>query len=468
MANVLIIDDDEHVCRMLTELVTRMGHHAASRHHAAEGLLELRSNPYDVVLLDVNLPDGDGLEMLPEIRRTPDAPEVIIMTGFGDARGAELAIRNGAWDYIQKTDSSENALLTIKRVIQYREKAALNRRHPVALKLEGVVGESVRFRESLDLLARAAGSDLNVLITGETGTGKDLFARAIHLNSAAAERNFVVVDCACLPDTLMESILFGYVKGAFTGAEQDCDGLITEAHRGTLFLDEIGELAPVNQKSLLRVLQERKYRPVGGRQVRSSDFRLVAATNMDLNQLVAAGEFRKDLLYRIRGLTIELPKLARRPEDIRPLTVHHVHRLCERRGIEMKSCSSDFFEALEAYSWPGNVRELVTVLDVAVATAVSEPLLFARHLPEPIRILAAQSALPEARRSAGTGRVLPGTTMSLKQIRKQAALKAEQEYLRELSATVGGDVPKACRIAGLSRSRYYELLKLHGISLPGN
>ncbi len=470
MAKVLIIDDDRGMCRMLSAMVNQMGHHAVCEFFAAAGLREVMANPYDVVLLDVNLPDGNGLDMLPEIRRTPGAPEVVIMTGFGEMQGAELAIKNGAWDYLQKMDSTENALLCIKRVLQYREKASHAKQLPVALKREGLVGESERFRESLDLLAKAAGSDVNVLITGETGTGKDLFARAIHLNSAVAENNFVVVDCACLPDTLIESILFGHAKGAFTGAEQDCNGLIAEAHQGTLFLDEIGELAPSSQKSLLRVLQERKYRPVGARLERGSDFRLVAATNLNLDQRVKAGGFRKDLLYRIRGLMIELPRLDERREDIRPLTVHHVHRLCDRRRIEMKSCSSDFFEALASYTWPGNVRELVNVLDVSISTAISEPVLFSRHLPEHIRILAAQSALPGetgAHGSADADRDSTANPFSLKQIRKRAALKAENDYLKELVANVGNDVRKACKLSGLSRSRFYELLKLHGVSFPG-
>ncbi len=458
MARILIIDDDQAVCRLLAAMVERLGHAAVWACTAADGMQKVRTGAFDVVLLDVNLPDGNGIDMLPGIRRASSQPEVIIMTGYGGKQGAEMAIKNGAWDYLEKSEAPEATLLALKRVIQYREQVTGRQKDPVVLKLDGIVGADEGFRDCLNLLAKAAGGNMNVLITGDTGTGKELFARAIHQNSARARSNFVVVDCACLPETLVESILFGHVKGAFTGAGHDHNGLIAEAHQGTLFLDEIGEMPLSIQKSFLRVLEEHSYRPIGGQRERRSDFRLVAATNVDLEQLTAAGAFRKDLLYRIRALAVHLPRLAVRRADIRPLTVHHVHRFCERRRIEMKSCSTDFMEVLETHDWPGNVRELVNTLDVAVSTAVSEPVLFARHLPEHLRIRAVQSGLGQGQPSAGMGK-----TMTLKEIRKEAALKAEKQYLQELAARVGGDVREACRISGLSRSRYYELLKEHGL-----
>lgn len=263
MGNVLVIDDDKNVCTAISNAVERMGHKTVHALTLKEGLEKACSDSFDVVFLDVQMPDGNGLDILPPIRGTPSSPEVIIITGFADPDGAELAIKNGAWDYIEKPCSVQEMTLPFIRALEYREekKAA---KVPVALKREGIVGSSPKLGACLDLLPQMSNSVANVLITGETGTGKELFARAIHENSPRAGKNFVVVDCAALPDTLVESVLFGHQKGAFTGADKAQDGLVKQADRGTLFLDEVGELPLSIQKSFLRVLQERRFRPVGG------------------------------------------------------------------------------------------------------------------------------------------------------------------------------------------------------------
>jgi len=248
MSRILIIDDDKSISKMLSNLVGQMGHEATSRHTLATGLDEMVVGAYDVVLLDVQLPDGSGLDILPQIRKSPSNPEVIIMTGYGSVDGAEIAIKNGAWDYIQKTDSPQKIILPLKRVIQYRNEVQKARPAAVALKLEGIIGNSSPMRACFNLLAQAASGMANVLLSGETGTGKELFARAIHENSERCRRNFVVVDCAALPETLVESLLFGHKKGAYTGADASRDGLMTQADGGTLFLDEVGELPAQLQK----------------------------------------------------------------------------------------------------------------------------------------------------------------------------------------------------------------------------
>ena len=308
MANILIIDDDNLIRDSFSEVVRRMGHEPHVASSMSEGLKAIKTGRFDLVFSDVRMPDGSGLDLLPEIRQIDFPPEVIIMTGYGDPDGAELAIKNGAWDYIGKPVSIQEIMLPVERALQYREKSRVTVL-PVSLKRDGIIGNGHKLRSCLDRLAQAAHSDASVLISGETGTGKELFAWAIHENSPRADKNFVVVDCAALPETLVESTLFGHVRGAFTGADKARDGLIKQADGGTLFMDEIGELSAGIQKTFLRVLQEKRYRPVGGSQEIKSDFRLVAATNRDLDGMSANGGFREDLLFRVRTLVIDLPPL---------------------------------------------------------------------------------------------------------------------------------------------------------------
>jgi len=469
MAQILIIDDDPGMCEMLLDLVARMGHDAVCRNTLDGGLNEALSKPYDVVLLDVRLPDGSGLDIIPKIRATRSAPDIIIITGFGDGDGAETAIKYGAWDYIQKTDSSQKIILPLQRVLQYRDQLKKDQKSPVALNLDGIIGNSPRMKACFDLLAQAASSDMNILLTGETGTGKELFAQAIHKNSKRCEQNFVVVDCTALPETLVESLLFGHKKGSFTSADSDQEGLVLQAHQGTLFLDEVGELPYSIQKVFLRVLQEHRFRPVGRRKEARSNFRLIAATNRNIDQWVQAGRFRRDLLYRLRALTINMPPLRERLEDIGQITMYHVAKLCERHQLESKGFSPEFIETLLAYQWPGNVRELIKTLEVAVTAAGSGQILFPKHLPEYIRIYATQTAVrrdlpPEHLPEKATEP--SGQLPSLKEFRKTAAVQAERQYLQELVIRTRNDVKEALRISKLSRSRFYELIKQYNITIP--
>ncbi|MEJ2081505.1 MAG: sigma-54 dependent transcriptional regulator, partial [Acidobacteriota bacterium] len=389
-ASVLVIDDDQSIRRLLSGIVERMGYHAVGAGSAREGVAATLMRAFDVVFLDVRLPDQSGLEILPEIRSTASAPEVIIITGAGDPAGAEMAIKGGAWDYVEKQSPIERQVLSLVRALQYRmERRSSSSR--VAPRRDGIIGSSSALSACLDQAADAALTDANVLITGETGTGKELFARAIHQNSRRHSRNFVVVDCAALPESLVESSLFGYEKGAFTGADRTQDGLIKQADKGTLFLDEVGELPPSMQKAFLRVLQERRYRRIGGKTETESDFRLIAATNRDLETMVHSGGFRDDLLFRLQTVAIELPPLRVRAKDVEELVVHHVTRLCNKYEMQMPGFSPEFLEAIEAYDWPGNVRELVNALERALAMAQHDPVLFEKHLPTYIRVKVARN-----------------------------------------------------------------------------
>ena len=466
MALILIIDDDPIVCETISHIVKHLGHEARIAHSLQEGVEEASSGVVDVVLLDVRLPDGNGLEAVPRIRKAPSRPEIIILTGYGDADGAELAIKNGAWDYLEKPSSRQQISLTLTRALQYRQqKEAI--KPAEAIKREGIVGNSHEIRDCLDLVAQAAKGDANILITGETGTGKELFALAIHNNSRRARNSFVVVDCAALPKNLVESVLFGHEKGAFTSADKAQEGLIKQANGGTLFLDEVGELSPSVQKSFLRVLQERRFRPVGGKEEIKSDFRLIAASNRDLDDLVRRGQFREDLLFRLRTFTIELPPLRERLEDIKELVRHYIAQLAEEHRTEAKDLSPEFMDLLARYPWPGNVRELVHALERAFVTALHEPVLYPKHLPTHIRTQLARTSIrkkaaPAPAQSRG-GDPSP-TLLSLQKVRDAALADVERQYLKDLIEHTGGDIQQACHTSGLSRSRLYSLLKKYGLS----
>jgi two-component system NtrC family response regulator len=461
MPTVLIIDDDKPICDWIANVITRLGHQAVSTHLLREGLRKVQSVSFDVVFLDVQMPDGSGLESIQKIKAARSSPEVIVITGLGHPDEAELAIRSGAWDYLEKPASFEAIKLPLLRALEYRSERTPGNM-AAALKRNGIIGDSEKITACLELVAQASDRDANVLITGETGTGKELFAKVIHANSRRAQRSFVVVDCTALPETLVESVLFGHARGAFTGAETSEEGLIKQADGGTLFLDEIGELPLSIQKKFLRVVQEHRFRPVGGRREVESDFRLVAATNRNLETMAREGRFREDLLFRLRTIVIDAPALREIPEDIKKLTIFYMNDLCKRFGIIAKQASPEFWEIVAAYPWPGNVRELIQALEKALISAKEEPMLFPKHLPTYIRIHVARSSFPEKPAGSEKPRIrasVPDVPPQMKEIRREAVAEAERRYLRELLSYCDDDKTKACRISGLSRSRFYSLLR---------
>jgi two-component system NtrC family response regulator len=464
-ANILIIDDDEGMAYTLGRMVQEEGHRSCAVHNLREGLALATSGEYAVVFLDVRLPDGSGIDIIPQIQATPAAPEIIIITAYGDRGGAQTALKNGVWDYIEKPARLNALKLSLKRALQYRtQKRSLET--PLTIQRTGIIGSSSKLLMCITLMGHAARSDASVLIGGETGTGKELFARAIHANSQRAGGPFVVVDCAALPENLIESILFGHVRGAFTGAERDTVGLIKKADNGTLFMDEVGELPLALQKTFLRVLQERKFRPVGAREEVPSNFRLVSATNRDLQEDVKSGRFRQDLLFRLRTFVIEIPALRERKNDIKEIAHFHVERLSQRAGIKKREISQEFLEALELHDWPGNVRELISTLESALALEPFFPTLLPKHLPEYIRTQAIIRRPPTKptvdgfARGGGSPILLP----AWKQYRQNAVENAEQAYINKLVQVCQGDMEKACQLSKLKRARLYQLMKKYGIA----
>lgn len=481
MANVLIVDDDRYVREALVLQLTRMKHTSVVAETLGEGLSLAPVAPIDVVLLDVHLPDGDGLEAIPLFRNAPSQPEVIIVTGEANAKSAELAINSGAWDYLQKPLSKHEIELQLTRALEYRISKIESQEHSlITLKRPEIIGDSPELSASLDLAAQCAAGDANVLITGETGTGKESFAKVIHSNSPVADNEFIVVDCAALPEQLVESTLFGHTKGAFTGADADRVGLVQQAHGGTLFLDEVGELPMTLQKKFLRVLQERRFKPVGSTREIKSKFRLISATNRNLDEMVAQGRFREDLLYRLRTFHIDLPPLRSCRSDIKKITLHYIDRLCEHQNIENKGFTPEFIECLESYPWPGNIRELINTLEKAIIADRDAPKLFPVHLPRRIRLKSIQYSLDhkqdqklhsefelEAKKNGKV--IIPYSLIKsfppLKQLREQIIEQVESTYLKNVMPKADYDLEKVSKISGLSKPRLYALLKKYNISL---
>lgn len=462
MARILILDDDKKICQFLSEMIRSLGHEAATANSLEQGLHMVRAKGCDLVLLDLEFPEGNGLQVLPDILDAPCKPEVIIITGAGGIGGAETAFKWGAWDYVQKPFVLHEVTLPITRALEYRKERE-NAKSPLVLNRTGIIGSSTALGSCLAIVGRASATHASVLITGETGTGKELFARAIHANSKRASAGFITVDCGALPEALAENILFGHERGAFTGADRRSSGLVVQAEGGTLFLDEIGELPLTIQKTLLRCLQERRFLPLGAREEVSVDFRLVAATNRDLADLVRQKRFREDLLYRIRAIEIRLPPLRDRGQDLQEIILRKIHELCQQQGNATRGISPEFLEILSEQKWPGNVRELVNVLEYALASAGEDPILHPKHLPHEYRTAKLVDtphprSQPDPRHEEDNLEDMQFP--SLPEYREQT----ENDYLRMLLKKAGGDRKKACRLSGVSQSRLYGLLKKHNLS----
>lgn len=465
MTGILIIDDDETFSYVLRRACARYGCEVTAVSTLAEAQRLAGQSRFDVVFLDISLPDGNGLFLLPALLEGEAHPEVIVVSGCDEHELVERALHAGAWDFIQKGDSLDIILEALEQALLYHRNHGAAQRPSdkvCGFSREGIIGESPALLRCISLLADCADSDVSVLLSGETGTGKEVFAHAVHRNSRRCNGPFVVVDCASLPEDIAESILFGHIRGAFTGAVTRETGLVADADGGTLFLDEIGELPLALQKVFLRVLQEKKVRPLGSRSECSCDFRLIAATNRNLETMVAEGSFRQDLFYRIQSVHVALPPLRERPEDIIPLAEHFRDEFSRRYTLPDKSFSAGAAAALKTYSWPGNVREMCAVMERAVLSSGGERIIFPQYLSTCIRIHAASSRMKET-----ASRKMPSEEFSLPtyaEFREELRQKEEKRYLAAVLERSGGDMEKACMMSALSRSRLYALLKEHNLT----
>jgi two-component system response regulator PilR (NtrC family) len=367
MINILVVDDEQSMRDFLKILLHKEGYGVEMANNADNALKKLQSNSFDLVISDIRMPGLSGLELLGQIKEEFDDLPVIMITAFASPDDAVTAMKNGAFDYISKPFNVDE----IKSVIQAAtsQKEETQSRQQLAQSFPKIIGNSKEMLKIFDLVSRIAPTPANVLIYGESGTGKELVARAIHDHSAAKTNNFVPINCSAIPEELMESELFGHVKGSFTGAIGDKSGLFLEADNGTAFLDEIGELTPIIQTKLLRVLQEREIKPVGSTTIKPLNVRIIAATNRVLEEEIAANRFREDLFYRLAVVPIRVPPLRERKSDVPLLVDYFLKKYSRQLGKEVQKISSYALQVLMNYNFPGNVRELENIIERGVALA---------------------------------------------------------------------------------------------------
>jgi two-component system response regulator AtoC len=451
---VLVVDDDEGFRKSLNLILGDAGYNVTLARDGVEGLKKARETSPDFVLVDVRMPGMNGLEFMGRYLEAGGRAPVIVMTAYGGIDEAVDAVRQGAADFLTKPFGADQALLTLKKVEERErlrmEVSRLREEVRVERRFGEIIARSPEMVRALEMATKAARHPTSILITGPTGTGKELLARLIHAESERRGGPFVPVNCGAIPDGLLESQFFGYVKGAFSGADSDREGLFQAADTGTLFLDEVGELSESLQVKLLRVLQEGEVRRVGDTATKKVDVRVVAATNRPLEQDVKDGRFRDDLYYRIAVVTVALPPLRERPDDL-PHLIHHLLKLHQARlGLEVTGVERSAMAALLGYAWPGNVRELENVLERAMVLA-SGPEIRLEDLPDPLRHraregegAAAGDGTPWVER--GTGPALDDADLSVK--RRSAAL--ERELIRRALRRTGGHRGKAAQLLELS------------------
>ncbi|MSP59089.1 MAG: sigma-54-dependent Fis family transcriptional regulator [Myxococcales bacterium] len=441
---VLVVEDDLEMRELLHEALSDEGYRVELASGGRAGIARVKEGGIDLVVTDVKMPDLDGLDALSEIRTVEPTPHVIVITAFGSIETAIKAVKLGAYDYITKPFDIDVLTLGVEKALNERglrhEVARLRREVARPYRFENIIGKSQPMQDVFGLIRRLAASAANVLITGESGTGKELIARALHFNSPRAKRPFVAVNCAAIPDTLLESELFGYKRGAFTDARTDRAGMFVEADGGTLFLDEIGDLSPALQAKLLRVIQEREIRPLGAARSERIDVRVLSATNRDLEQRMKEGAFREDLYYRLNVIQVVLPPLRDRAEDILPLADHFLAEAAKRSGKRVAAFTASAFKVLAGHPWPGNVRELENVIERAVALAETAEL--------------GVDDLPPQVRERRNGDVLAGALA-----RNLTLAELEREYIARVLQAEGGNKTRAAQRLGLDRKTLYRKLE---------
>lgn len=455
---ILIIDDERPILLTLEALLGRHGYQPETAANASYGLRQLKSNPPAVVLLDLQLPDADGLEMLAQIKAEHPDTQVIILTAHDSLNNAIESIKRGAYHFISKPYAPEELLSLIEKALekqsllreteQLRQKTQqLEKRLEIAETRLAPVIKSKAMQEIQELIDAMAPSEANVLVTGESGVGKEVIANVIHSRSRRAEKPMIKLNCAAFPQAMIESELFGYVKGAFTGAMNDFSGMIAAAAGSTLFLDEISEMPADLQTRFLRVLQEREYRPLGSTKTLKADFRVIAATNRPISSALAENRLRADLYYRLNTFQIEIPPLRERKEDIPPLVATFLRRFAKELGKPEPEIAPEAFQKLLDYSWPGNVRELQNAMEYAVVLARNEKITV-KELPGEVQLPA---ALQQVERNNNGG------AQNLDDLERNAIIQA--------LAQCHGNKKKAAQILGIQRPTLYNKMKRYAIEL---
>jgi len=433
---ILVIDDDLEMCDLVSDGLREEGFRVTTSGDSLEGCRILKREEFDVLITDLQMKGLKGLDILEEARRVAPSTPVIIITAFGTIESAIQAMKMGAYDYVTKPFQMDDLVLTVKKALENR----LLKKEVVGLREEAgshhqfhkLIGKSPAMQKIYDLIERVTDTPSNILITGESGTGKELVASAIHYNGLRREGPFIALNCSAIPENLMESELFGYKRGAFTDAKADKIGLIAEAHGGTLFLDEITEMPYTLQAKLLRIIEEKKIRPLGGTDSHIVDLRVISTSNRDMKSLIQQGRFREDLYFRLKVIDIEMPPLRERREDIPLLVKHFIHKYSVELNRKISGVSEQALQLLSNYSWPGNVRELENVIQRAI-TLGRQNVILPEDLPPPL-IQEAEEDLLE------------------KGLKEKHRLDwFEKEYIKRILKDVGGNKSRAAEILGVDR-----------------
>jgi len=443
-AKILVVDDESSIRDSLREWLRGLGYDVAVAEDGAKALeLAARDEP-DVVIADLVMPGMDGIELTRRLKDSCPDTDVIVVTAFASVSTAIEAIRQGAYDYVEKPFCPERLELVIKKVVEHqqvvKENLSLRQKLDGQYRFENIIAKSHRMQQVFEVVRVVAKSNATVLITGESGTGKELIARAIHNLSLRRGKPFVAVSCAALPESLLESELFGHERGAFTGATARKKGKFESAHGGTLFLDEIGDISPNVQVHLLRVIEEKEFSRVGGNELVKVDVRLISATNKDLKKAMEEGRFREDLFYRLNVVGIHLPPLRERTEDIPALSEHFLRKFAMENHKDIKDFSPEAKELIMKYNWPGNIRELENAVERAVILARGE--------------FITPDELP------GLGAAVPPVSLAGKNLRE-----VEKECIASTLRQTGGNVSEAARILGITRMTLYNKLREYGLSV---
>ncbi len=457
---ILVIDDEASIGLSCKRILGRHGHEVHSYDDPRAGLQAALDGDFDVLLVDLVMPEVDGLEILKQLKTAGVSSEVVIITGYSTVESAVEAMKQGAADYLSKPFSPNQLEMVLQKVCEHsaliQENVLLRQQLDLDQGFEGIIGESRPMERVFSLIKRVAPTDGTVLVTGESGTGKEMIVRAVHRLSRRKDHPLLACDCSALVPTLLESELFGHVKGSFSGAVATKQGLFEAAHKGTLFLDEVANISMDIQGKLLRALETRQVRKVGDTAEQEVDIRLIAATNRDLADMVQEGTFREDLYYRLNVVPIYLPPLRQRQGDIPKLVATFLKRSCEENGVDIEAFTPEAMAQMESYHWPGNVRELRNIVERLVILCHSDHI-EPQHLPDEIRQAPPRSTVTQ----------LPRSWEGFKKVKQQARDAAVQElecrFLTEALRRCGGNVTKAAEEIGMQRTHMHALIRKYGL-----